>query len=250
LLKKAILGKIKPGLYPYAFLAIFMFFRLLSFSSLIVLASCAYALEKHIQDVRIETPGAENAICNMYVEDLRYKVRPPQTVNISKSMQDLIIDCQAPGNRRQKVVIKPQLSGLAKAEAPLIAPFIWDVAAASAHKYPDLITVDFTYMPVKPEALPAQNRPDVKQPEEYPLEEFLPGRPRLNSDGDELPFQLQRREKPGSSIVAPDYSAPYMVEEGTGSDKGALKNATTYNPAGPPSRSAEPDTVGPAYPGQ
>ena len=71
-----------------------------------------------------------------------------------------------------------------------------------------------------------------------------------NSDGDELPFALQRREKPGSGVIAPDYSAPYMVEEGTGSDKGSLKNATTFNPAGPPSRSAEPETVGPAYPGQ
>ena len=244
------MGKINPVYILTPSFAILMFFRLLSLSSLIVLASCAYAVEKHIQDVRIETPGAENAVCYMYVEGMRYKVRPPQTVNISKSREDLTIDCLAPGNRRHKVVIKPQISGLAKAEAPLVAPLLWDLASASAHKYPEVITVDFTYTPVRPEDLPAQNRPDVKQPEEYPLEEFLPGRPRLNSDGDELPFALQRREKPGSGVVAPDYSAPYMVEEGTGSDKGSLKNATTFNPAGPPSRSAEPETVGPAYPGQ
>lgn len=232
-----------------------MLFRLLTLTSVIALSGCAYFAETQLQDIRIETPGAENAVCYMYVDGMRYKVRPPQTINVTKSLRDLTVDCLAPGNRRHKVVIKPVLSDYALAEAPLLAPLIYDVAAASSHKYPDIITVDFTYTPVRPEDLPAQNRPDVKQPEEYPLEEILPGRPKMNSDGDALPFELQRREKPGAP--QPDYSAPYMVEEGVGTGKGTLQKATTagptspaINPAGPPSRSSEPETVGPAYPGQ
>ncbi len=221
-----------------------MSFRPLLIASVLVLASCAYATEQQIQDVRVETPGAENAVCFMYVEGLKYKVSPPETINISKSHQDLVIDCMAPGNRRKKEFIEPTLSKKVYGDIPILPMLGWDIASQSLYKYPDIITVDFTNTPVKPEDLPAQNRPDVKQPEEYPLEEYMPGRMRMNSDRYEAPTELQRRNAPAPAGT----SNQYMIETGGPSgDKGNLK---AVNPSGAKSSSSSAVKAGPAYPGQ
>ncbi len=233
-----------------------MLFRFLALSSVLVLASCGYAIETQTQDIRIETPGAENAVCYMFVDDLKYKVRPPQTMKVTKSRADLVVDCMAPGNRRQKVIIKPTASKFAYPEAPLILPLAWDLVSSSAFVYPSLVTVDFTYAQISPEALPAQNRPDVKQPEEYPLEEILPGSPVLNSDKYATPMEFKPREKPNSSVGGP--VSPYMVDPDAsgGSDKGNLQKAATpagiqMNPSGAPSLMTSPEPeAGAAYPGQ
>ena len=42
--------------------------------------------------------------------------------------------------------------------------------------------------------MPAHNNPDIKQPEEYELEEFLPAHPKLNSDRYAIQHELRRRQ--------------------------------------------------------
>ena len=74
-------------------------FRILLLGSVLGLTSCAYLFDDSIQDLTVLTPGAEGAICNVYIEKLHYRFRPPQTVSISKSRQDMVVDCVAPGNR-------------------------------------------------------------------------------------------------------------------------------------------------------
>lgn len=229
-----------------------MFSRFLLISAVFVLASCAYTMEKSYQDIKIETPGAENALCYIDVNKLRYRVHPPETLSITKSKANLKVDCLAPGNRRKEVIIEPAFSkyGYGDFALGVIPGLAWDAASNSLYKYPDIVTVDFTYAAVKPEDMPAQNRPDVKPPEEYTLEEILPGEPRMNRDKGALPAEFQKRQKPGS--VQGTEPLEYMIQSGSAPDKGALKRASqpAINPSGAPSQPAGPVLTGPSYPGE
>ena len=166
-----------------------MFNRFFLLSSVVALASCAYAIDTHIQDVKFVTPGANGSVCFVYVDGLRYRVHPPQTISVNNTKEDLVVDCLAPGNRRKKVVIEPKIADstyLNVANAGAGLP--WDAFSGAAFKFPDIVEVDFTHTPVRAEDPPAQNAPDIKQPEEYMLEEFLPAQPRLNADRYETAF--------------------------------------------------------------
>lgn len=184
-----------------------MFKRFLLLGSVLTVGACSYATDTSIQDVEITAPGARGSVCFMYVDGLKYKVYPPQSITVTKSKEDLVVDCLAPGNRRKKVVIEPEIAdsfygnvGNAFVGAP------WDIASAAMFKYPDTVEVNFEHTPIVPEAVPAQNAPDIKQPEEYPLEEFGPSVPRLNSDLTRPPIELKRRERPTYSYRELDYS--------------------------------------------
>lgn len=149
-----------------------------------LLSSCAYTMDGTVHDLTVRTPGAQNAECNVYVEKLRYKFYTPETRKIFRSKEDLIIDCLAPGGRRKKVVIKPKIA------QPTNWNFIngvvpgmgWDYASQAMFEYPSVVEVDFTHSHYKDQKAPAHNSSDVRQPEDYDLEEFLPSQPRLNSD--------------------------------------------------------------------
>lgn len=170
-----------------------------------LLPSCAYFIDKHIQDIKFTTTGAKNAVCDVYVAGLRYQVHPPQTININNTERDMRVDCKAPGNRRKEIIVEADLNAttlLNVGNAGIGLP--WDVASKAAFKYPDEIDIDFTGIPATSQPLPAQNNPDIKQPEEYPLEEFSPGMPVLNADRYEAPIEVVPRRLP-----------PY-VEEGAG----------------------------------
>lgn len=202
---------------------VFMSNRFLLLGSLLFLSSCAYALDKQIQDITILTPGAEDTVCYMYVEGLRYKVHPPETVNISKSNQDLIVDCLAPQNRRRKVVIEPALSDHEFLNATNAGTgAVWDYAANAMYTYPSVIEVDFTSARTSPESMPAQNNPDIKQPEEYKLEEFRPGLPVLNSDRGATQTPILKRQRVVPSEAYTDGGISPYEGPGTPPDKGDL----------------------------
>ncbi len=225
--------------------------RIALFFSLILLASCANVMESQNQDITIETPGARGAVCYLDAGRVRYRINPPQTTNITKSKKNLIIDCLAPGNRRQKQVIEPKYSKYAWADAVTgFAPGLaWDYFSEAVFKYPDVITVDFTHTPTTPEAMPAQNAADIKQPEEYPHEEILPGRPVMNSDKFEKPFELYPREKSSAVGAAPAAQDKMIETGGSTSGKGDLIKAV--NPAGNPSAPVDnsaSDAAGPPAP--
>lgn len=171
---------------------------LLATAALITLSGCSYFAHTALQDIRIETPGAQNAVCYMYVDGLRYKYRPPQTMTITKSKEDLVVDCVAPGNRRRKVVIEPlrDLHAKGNAVTGVLPGMAWDYASEAGFFYPELIEVDFNGAPLASEALPQHNNPDIRQPETYQLEEFTPGSPRLNEDRYAPKIPLEKRKKP------------------------------------------------------
>lgn len=186
--------------------------------------ACATFLDTSLQDVTFETPGAYNAICNVYVDQLRYRVRPPQTLNIHRADSDMTVDCQAPGNRRKVIYIKPQIEDTANLNiAHGGAGYVYDYASGALFKFPDRVEVDFTNAPVGDMPLPAQNKPDIRQPEDYPLEEFSPGNPRLNGDKDEKPTRILRRgEDDGFGNDSGSGGASSDDLDGLSHDKGNL----------------------------
>ncbi len=214
---------------------------------LAILGACAYAIDDSIQDVHFVTPGAHGAACNVYVEGLKYKVKPPQTVNLFKSKEDLVVDCMAPGNRRKILYIE---SGIETSTAWNVTNagvgLPWDYASGALFHYPDVIEVDFTNEPVVDPEPPAQNRPDIRQPEEYILEEFSPSEPMMNEDRNNPPIEILRREGASSSAntimnEAAVFSEPVAESGSNGSTsasgKGNLMDAadgiqsSTYGPS-------------------
>lgn len=164
--------------------------------ALVALSSCAYFIDSSVQAVRVETPGAQSAHCFLIVDELKYQANPPQTINIKKSKRDMNVVCKAPGNRRVEYSIKPDIeeSVYWNATNGVVPGAAWDFASDSMFKWPDVIVADFTGVQRKPSPLPDYNNPDVKQPEEYNLEQYLPSTPRLNSDRYATPVEIQRRQ--------------------------------------------------------
>ncbi len=232
--------------------------RYLLLGSVICLSSCSYALDRQLQDITVVTPGAEDAVCYMYVDGLRYKFFPPQTMNITKSRKDLVVDCIAPQNRRRKVVIEPALSQHAPLNVAngIIPGATWDIASNSMFTYPEVVTVDFTSAVPMPEALPAQNNPDIRQPEEYDLEEFTSKLPRLNSDRNAVATPLARRG--GAPATTPEYTSGGVgphTGPGKPKDKGDVSGdigsvidglTTSSSPPSKPAQPAGPPAPSPA----
>lgn len=209
-----------------------------------MLSACSYALSDSVQEVAFETPGAQGAECAVYVEGLRFSVSPPQSINLPNSRHNLEVTCKAPGYREQTIYIKPHFSDTSLLNvANAGAGFVLDYASDALFKYPDVIRVDFTDTPVSDPPIPAQNAPDIRQPEDYPLEEYRPGQPRLNSDRyKEEPEILRRGGAPISSESggASAYSSDAFYEPvGDLGGKGA-PNSAELDPSGAPSQAIIP----------
>ena len=167
-----------------------------------LLSSCAYTMNKSVQEVRVETPGTKGAKCFVSANGVRHVVHPPNSIHLTKGQDDLAVRCLAPGNREREVFVKPTIETSTFFAGPIIpATLGWDYTSGALYKYPDLVTVDFTHMPVRPQPMPMHNHYDVKQPEEYDREEYIPSRPVLNSDKyNAKEFVLQRREFGGDEL--------------------------------------------------
>ena len=228
--------------------------KFLTLSSIALLSGCAYALDSQTQEIMFVTPGANDAVCFAYIDGLKYKVNPPESTIVSKSDESMKVDCRAPGNRQQMVVIEPGYSknaGWNVANAGVGLP--WDYLSQSMYAYPDTIEIDFTNVPLLPESLPAQNNPDIKQPEEYPLEEFTPASPRLNSDYNQPPVEIYKRQR--SSALPPEPTVGNAFsQDGVSSTKsegkGNLQSVVkSYGAAIDPSASANASPT-PLVPGE
>ena len=156
------------------------------------ISSCSYTVEQSHQDIEFITPGAEYAACDVYVNKLRYQVHPPQKINIMKSSDDMEIRCVAPGNRIMEMTVPSRFDGRTLWGTP--AGMAWDYAASAMHDYPSVIAIDFSQEVNVPNPPPRHNSPDIVQPEDYDLEEYLPGEPRLNSDRHKKAQPIRRRD--------------------------------------------------------
>ena len=221
---------------------------LLSLSTLAIASGCAYPLDPSVQNITIKTPGAEGTVCMMYVDKVKYRVHPPQTISIFTTEHDLILDCLAPGNRRKKIEIEPTISDKAIGNITNAGVgYAWDYASGALYNYPEVVEVSFIGMPVGPAFVPAQNNPDIRPPEDYLLEEFKPSQPRLNSDRNDTKTIIQKRgsEMNGEIERTATYSSESFTESpSTLGGKGELQSiiesmGEAINPA-PASESPTP----------
>lgn len=150
----------------------------------LVLPACAYFTDKMNQDITFVTPGAENAECRVFIDGLKYIIRPPQTVNLIKSGDPMTVDCRAPGNRHVMKYVDSEYAAGSGGRAIMKsgAGLAWDFTSDSIYAYPDVISIDFTGIPIMPEPMPDHESGDIAGKRFVPLEEFLPDTPRLNSD--------------------------------------------------------------------
>lgn len=188
----------------------------------VALTSCSYAVETSNQDVTFLTPGAENAQCDVYIKKLRYQVFPPQTLNIRKVPDDMIVKCIAPGNRVVDMEVPSSFSKRALWGGP--AGMAWDYASESMHYYPSVIAVDFSKTVATPNPLPKYHAPDVMPSDAHRMEEISPSVPMLNSDRDKPATQLIRRESmQGQNLDGTSQENPSAQEqENKSGDKGSL----------------------------
>lgn len=163
--------------------------RIFLLSSVLILGGCAYAVESNNQEIQFVAQGAENTKCHVFVDKLRYQVYPPQTVNIKKSPKDMVVRCQAAGNRAVEMEVPAQFASRSLWGTP--AGVAWDYASESLFRYPSVIAVDFSQELVRYNAAPTLNA----QVEEHDLEEVAASEARLNKDRGRASQPLRKRSR-------------------------------------------------------
>lgn len=161
-----------------------------------VLAGCATAFTGQTQDVTVLTPGAQHAVCYLYNDQLHYKVRTGETVRITKSNQDLTVDCLAPGNRQNKIVVPRNMepSALLNVGTAVAPGVTYDHFSRGLYYYPEVITVDFTGIPARPYPLPAYMDPAVQLEENKMIENYGSSKPAFPGERYQDPDPVQKRD--------------------------------------------------------
>lgn len=196
-------------------------FRILSvFILSLFVAACATAIDKPTQDVRVETPGALGAICFLESSSARYKIRPPQTVRITKQKGPVDVRCIAPGNRNKTVTVDPQVpdSVMLNISNAIVPGVAVDYSTSAMFTLPEVIVVDFSDIPPAPMPLPDYHQTILKNPTIADVEEFRPGIPAMQSDRYTTEYELQPRQNiPGQVNASDNVISGSSVSENTGS---------------------------------
>ncbi len=184
----------------------------------LLLASCSTVIVGQIQDVTIETSGADNTLCYMQNREFSFRFYPPQTLKVTKSSDPYTIRCLAPGNREKTLVLEPKVSDNTfwnATNAGVGVPV--DHLSAAMYELPDKIVIDFEGMPAGGYQQPGYNQFFDKNPQLKGMEEFRAGQAALLRDINAPETTLQKREdasEGGDLISSPEGGS------GIGSNKG------------------------------
>ncbi|MCB1556716.1 MAG: hypothetical protein KDJ15_05320 [Alphaproteobacteria bacterium] len=198
-------------------LSLFMFLPLL------FLSACSTVLDRSQQVISVETPGAQEALCTLENRDMKYKVRAPKTLTITKSAKPLHVRCIAPGNREAQTVITPKTTDsiFLNTANGIVPGMIVDRHTAAMYEYPAVISVDFSQIAASPMPLPAYQQLLNDNPNLIELEEFRAGRSALQRDRyDRIPtlqktdrhsFVSEKTEPPSAPLSMERAMNPYHV---------------------------------------
>jgi len=162
------------------------------------LSGCAYIMDESNQSLTIETPGADYAHCDVYIDKLRYNFYPPETQTVIKSPNEMKVKCRAAGNRDKTIYVKALIedSTFYSTVNGVLPGAAWDYASNAMFKYPETVYVDFTDIPVSDMDMPQHDHPDVRGIDDYQMEEFVPSAPAMNKDTYRPPgAELRRRDE-------------------------------------------------------
>ncbi len=207
------------------------------------LGACATAFDGQIQDVTIETVGAEDALCTMENRDFSFRFYPPQTLKVTKSRDAFTIRCLAMGNREKTMVIEPHIahSFLWNATTGYSLGAAVDHASNAMYELPEKIVIDFSDTQARAYSVPSYQKVLDAHPHLKGMEEFRPGKAALQRDAyDTVPVLKPRQFDEGSDFLinepGPDMTAP-EEEAVSGAEKSADDLTRAMNPKvfGPPS---------------
>lgn len=115
---------------------------------LAVLASgCATIVKGSDQQVAINTPGADGAMCELTSPSIgTYTVKTPGTINLPKSRKDIAVVCKKPCFNEAQGVIQSHLGAMTAGNIILGGGvgFIVDASSGAMNKYDPTITVPMT----------------------------------------------------------------------------------------------------------
>lgn len=143
--------------------------------SALALGACATVIDHQTQHVTIETPGAADAKCMLYNQDMRYEAWAGQTIEIMKSPNDLAVNCLASGNREKTVLVKRGVNGwiIANVANGFIPGTTYDYFSRGMFTYPKEIVVSFVGEPIR----------------EYPLPQYMDSELGNNNIYNRLPYE-------------------------------------------------------------
>lgn len=200
---------------------------------LIGLSACATYTEGSQQQITFETPSAENAVCEVRtgVNELVYRVRPPQTVWVKKSRKDMKIICEAPGNRIAEQTVKSTLSSTTFGNVAngILPGVVYDGESGAMFKYPDLIQIDFAGITAKMNPMPDYHNLDGLQPVNE-VEDYGPSVPKGAGDLAEKTRhqsawdEFHHEESAAAALEAEKQNRINSLEGGFYGDKGNTGN--------------------------
>ncbi len=140
----------------------------------ILLAGCSSIADGQSDLVTFKTPGAENARCIMENDDYKYVAYTDQTIRVQKSPNDMVVTCQAPGNRERSVLVKREINGwvVGNIVTGIVPGMAYDYFGRGAFNYPDSIVVDFIGEPIKPYDLPEYAAQDLANKNHVGITEY------------------------------------------------------------------------------
>lgn len=117
------------------------------------LTGCASIVSGQIQSLTVETPGCEEATCELSNNKGRWYVsKTPGSVNVHRSYEDLTAICRPEGGEPQSLTVKSTTKGMAFGNI-LVGGIIGagvDMSSGAAYDYPNLLSVPLQCKPSAP----------------------------------------------------------------------------------------------------
>jgi hypothetical protein len=214
------------------FMGFYMIRQIIAVSSLIALSACASAVNGSVQEVSFYTTGADAAICYIEQDGYRQRIWVPQRIHVTRSQADMIITCDAPGNRQKIVVVGSKInnSPVLNAWNGALPGMAYDYGTGAIFSYPDTVEIDFSDMEYAAYELPPYEHMLRDHPEVAGtgMEEFRPGSPALIRDRyDPTPTLRLKEVEPtsGESDLAEALgkTTENLVEKPVGESGGAVE---------------------------
>lgn len=157
---------------------------ILSFCTALLLTACSTIIDRATQEMRVETIGAEGAMCYLERPGMKQKVYPPQTIRLTKTNDDITVRCFALGNREKTIIVEARMSAtvMLNISNGFILGALYDYDTGALFKYPDIVRVDFSNTVVKAMPLPDYQKMLAENPMIMDMEEFRPGKSALQRD--------------------------------------------------------------------
>ncbi len=202
-----------------------------SFLAIGLLGACSTMVNHQTQHVTVKTPGASDARCILENEDMKYVAFSNQQVEIMNSPRDLVVRCQAEGNREQTVLVKRDVDEwvVANVANGFVPGAAYDYFSRGAFTYPETITVSFIGVPVKPYPLPKYMAKDVMPNAQNSQIEYM-GPGQIITESNKYDTHSELKKKPNPYGADPESTMETMAVDERPTNLHRQYNPAVYDP--------------------